>query len=91
MSSKPKKIKRADQCLGHHRGLKPREDNNRNTVHVVANAIYFKGEWRDPFDKEDTVDREFHRLDGSSVEVPFLQSSVEVPLPGRELWYSLAS
>ncbi|XP_066341755.1 putative serpin-Z5 [Miscanthus floridulus] len=50
------------------------EDNNRNTVHVVANAIYFKGEWRDPFDKEDTVDREFHRLDGSSVEVPFLQS-----------------
>ncbi|XP_066341656.1 putative serpin-Z5 [Miscanthus floridulus] len=45
------------------------EDNNRNTVHVVANAIYFKGEWRDPFDKEDTVDREFHRLDGSSVEV----------------------
>jgi len=50
------------------------EDDNPSTVHVVANAIYFKGEWRDPFDKEDTVDREFHRLDGSSVEVPFLQS-----------------
>ena len=50
------------------------EDDNPSTVHVVANAIYFKGEWRDPFDKEDTVDREFPRLDGSSVEVPFLRT-----------------
>jgi serpin B len=49
------------------------DDDNPNTVHVVANAIYFKGEWRDPFDKN-TVDREFHRLDGSSVEVPLLHS-----------------
>ncbi|XP_066341759.1 serpin-Z2B-like [Miscanthus floridulus] len=52
----------------------PEDDDNADTVHVIANAIYFKGEWRNPFKKENTVDREFHRLDGSSVEVPFLQS-----------------
>ncbi|XP_062197326.1 putative serpin-Z5 [Phragmites australis] len=50
------------------------DDPNQDTVHVVANAIYFKGEWRFPFKKENTFDREFHRLDGSSIEVPFLQS-----------------
>ncbi|GJN28040.1 hypothetical protein PR202_gb16135 [Eleusine coracana subsp. coracana] len=43
-----------------------------DTVHVVANAIYFKGEWEDPFEKEVTADYEFHRLDGSSVKVLFL-------------------
>jgi serpin B len=52
----------------------PEDDDNADTVHVIANTIYFKGEWRNPFKKENTVDREFHRLDGSSVGVPFLQS-----------------
>jgi serpin B len=45
------------------------------TVHVVANAIYFEGEWCYPFEKENTVDEEFHRLGHRSpVEVPFLRS-----------------
>ncbi|KAL6658122.1 hypothetical protein ACP70R_003708 [Stipagrostis hirtigluma subsp. patula] len=60
------------------RGLISELDNpyqqRRATVNVVVNAIYFKGEWRDPFKNENTVDREFHRLDGSSVDVPFMQS-----------------
>ncbi|GJN28043.1 hypothetical protein PR202_gb16138 [Eleusine coracana subsp. coracana] len=48
---------------------------NRDTVHVVANAIYFKGDWRTPFKQENTLDLKFHLLDGSSIEVPFLRSS----------------
>jgi serpin B len=40
---------------------------------VLANAIYFKGKWRHPFDKEDTKDDRFHRLDGSTVDVPFMR------------------
>ncbi|KAJ1275349.1 hypothetical protein BS78_05G128700 [Paspalum vaginatum] len=44
-------------------------NDNPNTVHIVANAIYFMGEWRNPFKEENTVDREFLRLDGSSVEL----------------------
>ncbi|KAK3118619.1 hypothetical protein QOZ80_9BG0702490 [Eleusine coracana subsp. coracana] len=47
---------------------------SRDTVNVVVNAIYFKGEWRDPFQRENTVDHEFHRLDGSSIDVTFMQS-----------------
>ncbi|KAM0835484.1 hypothetical protein ACQ4PT_062887 [Festuca glaucescens] len=37
---------------------------------VLANAIYFKGQWHSPFDKKDTKDDRFHRLDGSTVDVP---------------------
>ncbi|KAM0835288.1 hypothetical protein ACQ4PT_063036 [Festuca glaucescens] len=40
---------------------------------VLANAIYFKGKWRHPFDKKDTKDDKFHRLDGSTVDVPFMR------------------
>ncbi|XP_051206358.1 putative serpin-Z5 [Lolium perenne] len=40
---------------------------------VLANAIYFKGKWRQPFNEEYTEEDEFHRLDGSTVEVSFMQ------------------
>ncbi|KAK1600931.1 hypothetical protein QYE76_039952 [Lolium multiflorum] len=42
---------------------------------VLANAIYFKGKWHHPFDKKDTKDDKFHRLDGSTVDVPFMRHS----------------
>ena len=46
------------------------------TLHVVANAIYFKAEWRNIFDKDDTIDEEFHLLDGSTVDdVPYMRRS----------------
>jgi serpin B len=48
---------------------------SRETVNVVANAIYFKGVWVNPFDKEDTMDhRKFFLLDGiSDVKVSFMR------------------
>ena len=36
----------------------------KNTSLVLANAIYFKGKWEEPFDKADTVVDKFYRLDG---------------------------
>ncbi|KAL6660693.1 hypothetical protein ACP70R_001728 [Stipagrostis hirtigluma subsp. patula] len=45
-----------------------------NTVSIVVNAIYFKGEWCDPFEKNNTVHRKFYRLGRSSIKVPFMQS-----------------
>ncbi|XP_020194096.1 putative serpin-Z8 [Aegilops tauschii subsp. strangulata] len=41
---------------------------------VLGNAMYFKGKWEKPFDKEDTANKPFHRLDGRTVEVPFMKS-----------------
>ncbi|XP_044318455.1 putative serpin-Z8 [Triticum aestivum] len=39
---------------------------------VLGNAVYFKGKWEDPFDKEATANKLSHRLDGRTVDVPFM-------------------
>lgn len=39
---------------------------------VLVNAIYFKGAWVYPFDKESTREGSFTLLDGSRVEVPMM-------------------
>ncbi|XP_047078917.1 putative serpin-Z8 [Lolium rigidum] len=42
---------------------------------VLGNAIYFKGKWDEPFNKKCTRNNPFYRLDGSNVDVPFMESS----------------
>ncbi|CAL4892965.1 unnamed protein product [Urochloa decumbens] len=41
---------------------------------VIANAIYFTGRWSMPFNERDTETRQFHLLDGSTVDAPFMCS-----------------
>ncbi|XP_047079802.1 putative serpin-Z8 [Lolium rigidum] len=42
---------------------------------VLGNALYFNGAWEDePFDKRGTMQKTFHKLDGSHVDVPLMQS-----------------
>ncbi|KAF9604928.1 hypothetical protein IFM89_011295 [Coptis chinensis] len=45
-----------------------------STTTVLANALYFKGKWTQPFDKFATKDFKFSLLDGNSVRVPFMTS-----------------
>ena len=42
---------------------------------VLGNALYFKGAWTEKFDASKTTDSEFHLLDGSSVQAPFMSST----------------
>ncbi|EMS45396.1 Putative serpin-Z8 [Triticum urartu] len=37
---------------------------------VLGDAMYFKGKWEKPFDKEDTANKPFHRLDGRTSTCP---------------------
>jgi serpin B len=39
---------------------------------VLANAIYFKGQWLDPFDEDATQDQPFHRPGAADVTVPLM-------------------
>ncbi|KAF9609934.1 hypothetical protein IFM89_019337 [Coptis chinensis] len=44
------------------------------TVFVLANALYFKGRWREPFDKSARMNSKFSLLDSNYVEIPFMTS-----------------
>lgn len=44
---------------------------------VLANAIYFYGTWRKPFEKEQTKDAPFHLADGSTANVPLMNTFLE--------------
>ncbi len=48
---------------------------------VLANAIYFKGDWKDAFKEEATKPARFHLKRGGSVEVPMMHA------PARRLAY----
>ena len=44
-----------------------------NTVMLLINAIYFKGQWRMQFDKNATSDMPFYRSGGGAVNVPIMK------------------
>ncbi|GJN11775.1 hypothetical protein PR202_ga29996 [Eleusine coracana subsp. coracana] len=52
----------------------PRGSVNSSTRLVLANVIYFNGTWSEPFAKKQTRARSFYRLDGSSVDTPFMRT-----------------
>ncbi|KAK2992319.1 hypothetical protein RJ640_020312 [Escallonia rubra] len=49
---------------------------NRETMIVLANALYFKGAWACKFDSSMTQDKDFHLLNGKRVSVPFMTSDL---------------
>ncbi len=49
------------------------------TMLLLINAVYFNGTWTTQFDEQKTTDQPFHLADGSTVDVPLMQS--DQPLP----------
>jgi serpin B len=45
---------------------------SRDTQLFLANAVYFKGKWAEPFDAKDTKDRPFHLRGGSQKIIPMM-------------------
>jgi len=46
--------------------------NPKYTQLLLANAVYFKGKWAEPFDAKETKDRPFHLRGGSQKNVPMM-------------------
>jgi serpin B len=47
---------------------------DRSTQLVIANAIYFKGVWKEPFDVEQTRSEEFSLAEGSKISAPMMHA-----------------
>jgi len=52
----------------------PRGSVDSLTSLIFANALYFKGVWKQQFDTSKTKDYDFNLLNGKSVKVPFMTS-----------------
>lgn len=65
----------SEETAGRIKDLIPPSAIDDLTRLVLANAIYFKASWLDPFDPEETSDGAFHLLDGSEVTVPMMQKA----------------
>ncbi|MBN2747111.1 MAG: serpin family protein [Bacteroidales bacterium] len=45
---------------------------------VLTNAIYFKGDWANQFEKENTKDKPFYTLDNTETPIPFMHNRLEL-------------
>ncbi len=72
-----------DETQGHIDELLGPNDITIDTRVVLANAIYFKADWADAFDTDDTRDREFTLASGDTVHVPMMTQEADFNLA----WY----
>ena len=66
-----------DQTENKIKDLIPRGEINPLTRLVITNAIYFKGNWAQPFDKNETRDDIFNVEPGKTVHVQMMQKTDE--------------
>ncbi len=54
--------------------VKPQMFNDQSRV-MLANTVYMKGDWDQPFERETTTDQAFTQLDGSTLTVPLMHQA----------------
>lgn len=74
-----------EQTSNRIKNLIPEGNIDGKTKLVLTNAIYFKGNWTNPFDKKMTRTRDFTRNDGSKVQTPIMFGSLPVKLGGQKI------
>ncbi|XP_020584147.1 serpin-ZXA [Phalaenopsis equestris] len=57
--------------------LLPSGSVNNMTRLVLGNALYFKGPWNVKFDASQTKEADFFRLDGRTIQAPFMTTKVK--------------
>jgi serpin B len=65
----------SDQTHGRITGIANGMINPLYTDLILANAIYFKGKWLDPFEKNLTKERPFHPAAGAPKNLPMMEMS----------------
>jgi serpin B len=64
----------ADHTQGKIENLIPSASILRDARLVLTNAVYFKGEWQEPFNKSRTKEDTFHVAANQQVQAPFMQA-----------------
>lgn len=57
-----------------------------DTFLVLVSAAYLKAKWADPFEKDDTSDRPFTMIDGSTKQVSTMSATRRLPTAEAEGW-----
>ncbi|OJH41471.1 serpin family protein [Cystobacter ferrugineus] len=74
------------QTMGRIQDLLQEGTVSRDTRLLLANALYFKGAWQEPFDETGTREAPFHTLEGGTRQVQMMSATISVPLlEGAEL------
>jgi serpin B len=73
-----------DKTAGRITDLLPPGSIDAMTRLVITNAIYFKGAWDEPFDKENTYDETFRISPGRTVTVPMMRNTDDK----AKYWYA---
>lgn len=63
-----------DKTAGHIKDLLNSRDIPAATAMIIANAVYFKGQWKSPFDEKQTQDGPFHLTSEKELTVPMMHS-----------------
>jgi serpin B len=64
-----------DQTMSHIKELVPQDAITAYTALVLANAVYFKGDWKQPFDTRLTRDDVFHAPGASDIPMTLMRAS----------------
>ena len=65
------------------------DDISQNEVLFLINAIYFKGKWRDAFERNDTRDGPFHGADGQDRTVPLMWQEGELQYAETDVYQAV--
>src|SRR5205823_323609 len=78
------RVKTAERAHGRIRDLIPARALNKMTRLVLANALYLKAPWADPFSEKSTQRELFHVRGGAPVDVPMMRKTAEFGYVKRE-------
>lgn len=68
------------ETMGVIKEILPANAVDNTTRLIFASALYFKGAWTEKFDASMTKDQDFHLLNGSSIQVPFMSTCLKKPV-----------
>ena len=66
------------------------KDLDPQTILIIVNAIYFKGNWSQEFDKSATQDLPFTLLDGTQKQQPLMSQSGDYPYYEQEQFQAIS-